>query len=122
MPHTGMMGMGEAKRPNLLVIMADEHAPQFSGFGGHPLVQTPYLDRLAQDGVLFPHAYCNSPLCVPSRMSFMAGRYVHHVGAGAYDNASALPSDTVTWAHRLRAAGYDVVLSGKQPFVGPDQR
>jgi choline-sulfatase len=99
--------------------MSDEHAPQFSGFGGHPLVRTPHLDRLAASGVLFQNAYCNSPLCVPSRMSFMTGRYPHH--NGAYDNATALSSDAVTWAHLLRATGYDAVLSGKQHFVGPDQ-
>jgi len=106
-------------RPNILVIMADEHAPQFSGFGGHPIVKTPHMDRLAARGVLFQNMYCNSPLCVPSRMSFMTGRYPHH--NGAYDNSTALSSDAVTWAHLLRAAGYDTALSGKQHFVGPDQ-
>ena len=40
--------------PNILVIMSDEHAPQFSGFGGHPLVRTPHLDTLASRGVTFP--------------------------------------------------------------------
>jgi choline-sulfatase len=106
-------------RPNVLVVMSDEHAPQFSGFGGHPLVKTPHLDRLAAGGVRFRNAYCSSPLCVPSRMSFMTGRYPHH--NGAYDNATALSSDAVTWAHLLRASGYDAVLCGKQHFVGPDQ-
>ncbi len=116
-----MASSERSERPNLLLIMADEHAPQFSGFAGHPIVKTPHLDRLATEGVLFQNAYCNSPLCVPSRMSFMAGRYVHHVGPGAYDNGSSLPSDTVTWAHLVRASGYDAVLSGKQHFVGLDQ-
>ena len=105
--------------PNLLIIMSDEHAPQFSGVYGHPLVQTPHLDRLAGEGVLFENAYCNSPLCGPSRMSFMTGRHIHQIGA--WDNAAALPSDIPTWAHMLRAVGYDVALSGKQHFVGPDQ-
>lgn len=99
--------------------MSDEHAPMFSGAYGHPLVQTPHLDKLASDGVLFENAYCNSPLCVPSRMSFMTGRYIHHIGV--WDNASPLASDAVTWAHLLRAVGYEVVLSGKQHFVGPDK-
>jgi len=52
-------------------------------------------------------------------MSFMTGRQVHHIGA--YDNATPLGSDAITWSHLLRSAGYDVVLSGKQHFVGPDQ-
>jgi choline-sulfatase len=105
--------------PNLLVIMSDEHAPHFSGAYGHPLVQTPHLDRLSAEGVLFENAYCNSPLCGPSRMSFMTGRHVHEIGA--WDNSTPLASDVPTWAHMLRTAGYDVVLSGKQHFVGADQ-
>ena len=107
------------QRPNVLILMSDEHAPQFSGVYGHPLVKTPHLDRLAAEGVVFENAYCNSPLCSPSRMSFMTGRYVHKIGA--WDNSTSLSSDEPTWAHRLRSIGYDVVLSGKQHFVGPDQ-
>ena len=99
--------------------MTDEHSPMYSSTYGHPLVQTPFMDQLAQEGATFDNAYCNSPLCLPSRMSFMTGRYINQIGA--YDNASPLPSDTVTWAHMLRAVGYDVTLSGKQHFCGPDQ-
>ncbi len=99
--------------------MSDEHAPMFSGPYGHPLVQTPNMDRLAKDGVTFTNAYCNSPLCMPSRMSFMTGKYIHHIGA--WDNAAPLRPDAVTWAHLLRDTGYDVVLSGKQHFGGMDQ-
>ena len=106
-------------RPNLLLIMSDEHAPQFSGAYGHALVQTPNMDRLAHEGVLFERAYCNSPVCVPSRMSFMTGRYVHQIET--WDNASPLSSEIPTWAHLLRAVGYDVVLAGKQHFIGADQ-
>lgn len=99
--------------------MSDEHAPMFSGPYGHALVQTPHMDRLAKEGVTFTNAYCNSPLCMPSRMSFMTGRYIHKIGA--WDNAAPLRPDAVTWAHLLRDAGYDVVLSGKQHFGGMDQ-
>ena len=106
-------------RPNFLLILSDEHAPRYSGTYGHPLVQTPNMDRLAARGVTFDNAYCNTPLCGPSRMSFMTGRYIQHIGA--FDNAFPLPSDTVTWAHRLAAAGYEVDLAGKQHFCGPDQ-
>ncbi len=105
--------------PNLLVIMSDEHAPHFSGAYGHPIVRTPHLDRLASEGVLFENAYCNSPLCGPSRMSFMTGRHAHEIGA--WDNSTPLGSDVPTWAHMLRQAGYEVVLSGKQHFVGCDR-
>ncbi|NKB65793.1 MAG: sulfatase-like hydrolase/transferase [Candidatus Latescibacteria bacterium] len=106
-------------RPNFLLIMSDEHAPRYSGTYGHPLVQTPHMDRLAARGVTFDNAYCNTPLCGPSRMSFMTGRHIQNIGA--YDNAFPLPSDTLTWAHRLGAAGYQVDLAGKQHFCGTDQ-
>lgn len=115
-----MMSTPDRTRPpNVLIIMADEHAPQFSGAYGHPTVRSPHIDQLGEEGAVFDAAYANSPLCVPSRMSFMTGRMPHV--DGVYDNASPLPSDTVTWAHSLRAAGYDVALAGKQHFVGPDQ-
>ena len=107
------------ERPNILLLMSDEHAPMYSGPYGHPLVQTPSMDQLAREGVTFDNAYCNSPLCLPSRMSFMTGRYINRIGA--FDNASPLASDAVTWAHMLGAAGYDVALAGKQHFCGPDQ-
>ena len=74
---------------------------------------------LLTEGLTFTNAYCNSPLCMPSRMSFMTGRYIHHIGA--WDNAAPLRPDAVTWAHLLRDEGYDVVLSGKQHFGGLDQ-
>ena len=106
-------------QPNVLIVMADEHAPQFSGVYGHPQVRSPNLDELGAEGVVFDSAYCNSPICVPSRMSMMTGRLPS--SDGVYDNASPLPSDSVTWAHLLRSVGYDVVLAGKQHFIGPDQ-
>ena len=109
----------QSNLPNILLIMSDEHAPMYSGTYGNSLVQTPNMDRLAEEGVTFDNAYCNSPLCCPSRMSFMTGRYIHHIGT--WDNASPLASDQPTWAHLLGAKGYDVVLAGKQHFCGLDQ-
>ncbi len=106
-------------KPNILIIMSDEHAPMYSSVYGHPIVQTPNMERLAEAGATFDAAYCNSPLCMPSRMSFMTGRFVNKIGA--WDNWTPMRSDEVTWAHRLRAAGYEVVLSGKQHFGGGDQ-
>ena len=50
------------RRPNILLIMSDEHAPHFSSAYGHPIVRSPNLDRLAADGVTFDACYCPSPL------------------------------------------------------------
>ena len=105
--------------PNFLIVMTDEHGPMFSHTHGHPLVETPNMDRLAQAGITFDNAYCNQPICVPSRASFMAGRYSHHVGV--WDNATPLALDAVTWPYLLRARGYDAVLAGKMHLIGPDQ-
>ncbi len=105
--------------PNIVVIMADQLAPQFTGAYGHPLVRTPNMDALAQSGARFDAAYCNSPLCAPSRFSFMSGQLVTRIAA--YDNASEFPSSIPTFAHYLKLMGYRTCLSGKMHFVGPDQ-
>jgi choline-sulfatase len=108
------------KQPNILLIMADQLAPQFTGAYGHPVVKTPHLDALAARGMRFDAAYCNSPLCAPSRFSFMAGQQISKIGA--FDNASEFPASVPTFAHYLKSAGYRTCLSGKMHFVGPDQK
>lgn len=107
------------KPPNILLIMADQLAPQFTGTYGHPVVKTPNIDRLAARGTRFDAAYCNSPLCAPSRFSFMSGQLISRIAA--YDNASEFPATVPTFAHYLRQKGYRTCLSGKMHFVGPDQ-
>ena len=104
-------------RPNILYIMADQlAAPQLKMYNADSVIQTPHLDRLAQRSVVFDSAYCNAPLCAPSRMAMMTGQLPSRIGA--YDNASPIPEDTPTFAHYLRAAGYECVLGGKMHFVG----
>lgn len=107
------------EQPNILVILSDQHGAQWSAPYGHPIIQTPNMDRLAAQGTVFDNAYCNSPICVPSRMSFMTGLHVRHTKV--WDNGVPLPSDVPTWAHLARTAGYDVVLSGKMHFRGLDE-
>lgn len=107
------------KAPNIVLIMADQLAPQFTGAYGHSVVKTPHMDALAARGMRFDSAYCNSPLCAPSRFSFMAGQLVTSIAS--YDNASEFPSSVPTFAHYLRQMGYRTSLSGKMHFVGPDQ-
>jgi len=109
----------DGEKPNFLIIMSDQHAPQFSGVYGHPMVKTPTLNKLAEKGVLFQNAYTTSPICVPARMSFMTGKYVHNIGI--WDNGVPLAEDQPTWAHYLRTKGYNVALSGKIHFRGFDQ-
>ena len=105
--------------PNIVLIMADQMAPQALGCYGHPLADTPHIDALAAGGVLFENGYTNFPLCVPSRASFMSGRYTKNVEV--WDNAGEFPCSTPTIAHYLRSQGYTTTLTGKMHFVGPDQ-
>jgi choline-sulfatase len=108
-----------ADRPNILVLMADQLTPRALKAYGGQVAQTPNIDVLAREGVVFESFYCNSPLCAPSRLSFMAGQLPSRIGA--YDNAAEFPAQIPTFAHYLRAAGYQTALSGKMHFCGPDQ-
>ncbi|KAF1808491.1 choline-sulfatase [Eremomyces bilateralis CBS 781.70] len=110
----------EAVKPNILYIMADQlAAPLLRMHDAKSPIITPHLDSLAESGVVFDSAYCNSPLCAPSRFCMVTGQLPSKIGA--YDNASFLPSDVPTFAHMLRGEGYETTLAGKMHFIGPDQ-
>ena len=108
-----------AKAPNILIVMADQMAPAFLPIYGHPLVRAPNMQALARDGVVFDSAYCASPLCAPSRASFMSGLLPSRTCV--YDNAAEFGADIPTFAHALRLRNYRTILSGKMHFCGPDQ-
>jgi choline-sulfatase len=107
------------RRLNILLIMADQMAPAAMPTYGHALTQAPNMAALGNAGVVFDNAYCNSPLCSPSRAVFMSGRLPS--ATQAYDNAAEFRADVPTFAHYLRRAGYRTTLSGKMHFCGPDQ-
>ncbi len=105
--------------PNLLILMADQLTAGALPAYGNRTAKTPHIDALASGGAVFESFYCNSPLCAPSRFSFLSGRLPSKIGA--YDNAAEFPAQIPTFAHYLRRAGYQTVLSGKMHFCGPDQ-
>jgi choline-sulfatase len=108
-----------ATRPNILLVMADQlAAPVLPSYGGR-VVRAPNLARLAESGIVFENAYCNSPICAPSRFSMLTGRLPTSIDA--FDNASELPASLPTLAHYLSGAGYRTILCGKMHFIGPDQ-
>jgi choline-sulfatase len=109
----------EHKRPSLLYIHSDQHNPYVTGCYGDPLIQTPNLDRLAQNGAVFENAYCCSPICVPSRMSMLTGQHPHQ--NRVWTNQHSLDSSIPTFAHAMGAAGYWPVLVGRMHALGPDQ-
>lgn len=112
--------MSISHKPNVLLIMCDQMNPLLTPMHGDKAAVMPHLNRLRDSGVLFRHAYCNSPLCTPSRCSMMAGRLVAEMEC-AWDNASVFNSEIPTFAHMLNREGYLTALSGKMHFIGADQ-
>lgn len=103
---------------NLLLITSDQHRRTAAGCYGHPLAHTPNLDTLAERGVRFDTAYCNFPICVPSRASMVTGRYAHELGV--WDNAAPYTGQRPSWGHRLIEHGHAVTTIGKLHFRRPD--
>ena len=99
---------------NVLFILSDEHNRGVTGCYGNPFVKTPNLDALAARGVVFENAYCNSPICVPSRAALATGDYVHRTGY--WDSAAAYDGRVPSWHHRVRESGIDAVSIGKLHF------
>ncbi|KAK6611397.1 choline-sulfatase [Botrytis cinerea] len=116
-PFNQTNSMPSGSKPNILYIMADQlAAPLLKMHNPKSQIQTPHLDGLAKDAVVFDSAYCPSPLCAPSRMSMVTGQLPCRIGS--YDNASSIDPSTPTYAHYLRAAGYETTLAGKMHFIG----
>jgi len=100
---------------NVLILMADQHRTEIAGCYGHPVVQTPNIDRIAESGMRFDNAFCACPLCGPSRMSFLTGddlnthrNVTHHNSrhrSGKEYYAPVNP-DTGSLVNRFRDAGY----------------
>ena len=112
--------MASETKPNILFVMADQMcAPILPLYDENSPIKMPNLTRLAKDSVVFDSAYCNSPLCAPSRFVLMSGQLPSKIGA--YDNAADFISNIPTFAHYLRQSGYHTCLSGKMHFVGADQ-
>ena len=101
---------------NILFILSDQHRPQTTGCYGDSLVRTPHLDALAGRGALFNNAYCNNPLCAPSRASLITG--MHSKDLGIYENQDVLEPMALTFPRILNAAGYRTCLIGKHHFNG----
>ncbi len=107
------------ERPDILFLFSDQHSRAVSGVYGDPLGVSPNLDALAETGVVFENAYCPSPICTPSRMSLLTGRWPHEQSCWTLDDM--LASDLPTFSHSLGAAGYRTISVGRMHSVGPDQ-
>ena len=110
--------MSEAK-PNILFIMDDQHRHDYLGSAGASFVNTPNLDRLAQDGIRFRQCVTNCPVCAPSRIAVASGYQPARIGSTGND--SYLPSNVTTYYQRLRDDGYRVGCAGKLDLAKPDR-
>ncbi len=102
-----------APRPNVIVIMVDDLRWDEIGAAGHSFVQTPHIDRLAAEGARFLNAFATTPICSPSRASFLTGQYVHTNGIIDNTNRSARSHAMHTFPRDLQGAGYDTAFIGK---------
>ncbi|HOZ45409.1 MAG TPA: sulfatase-like hydrolase/transferase [Candidatus Hydrogenedentes bacterium] len=104
-------------RPNVIVILSDQHRWDCAGFAGNPDVRTPNLDALAAHGVVFDQTVCQFPLCVPSRSTLLTGQYpsTH----GVLGNRQGLPTSSTTLPATLKASGYNTAAIGKMHFNPP---
>ncbi len=100
-----------AGRPNILLVMADDHGYGDCGFTGHPFVKTPHLDAMAAGGVVFDRFYASSPVCSPTRAAVMTGRHAFRVNVP--NHGHYLRPHEVTIAEAFRAAGYVTGHFGK---------
>jgi len=105
-------GQGRPDRPNILLLVGEQHNPRVLGVAGHPVVKTPHMDRLAAEGVYFPNAYSATPLCVPGRVAMFTGRFGHETGA-TENLYTELIADKPTLARSLREGGYRTCHVGK---------
>ncbi len=99
------------RKPNLLFLIADDHAGYVLGADGNPRARTPNLDSLASESVRFARNYCNSPVCTPSRQSILTGQMPH--AAGVTTLMTPLSDEKPTVAKQLLAAGYSTGVIGK---------
>jgi N-sulfoglucosamine sulfohydrolase len=106
-PHAA----AQDKRPNILIVLSDDHSAPHVGCYGNKDVRTPNLDRFAAGGMRFDRAYVACPQCVPSRAAIMTGR--SPIGIQMTRFSAPLPRDVITFPEILRAAGYFTGVAGR---------
>lgn len=117
--HADAASAAEAERYNIISIVTDDQARWTLGAYGNPEVRTPNLDRLAGEGAKFTNAFVPTPVCSPSRVSFLTGLYGTQVGITDYltrqeERAGlGLPEWATTWPAVLKQHGYATALIGK---------
>lgn len=114
--NTSLRGEAPPDRPNIVLIVSDDHGTDAYGAYGNPVIRTPNLDRLAAEGILFNYGFCSAPSCSPSRAVLLTGQHSHRNGTyglthqehhfASFDSVRSLPV-------RLAEAGYRTARVGK---------
>src|SRR5881227_480736 len=109
----GMLGAGAAmaaggKRPNILFIMADDHAAHAISAYGSQINRTPNIDRIGTGGVRLTNCFCTNSICTPSRASILTGQYSHKNGVYTLEEPLDPKRDNV--AKELQSAGYQTAM------------
>ncbi len=100
------------ERPNILLLMSDNHCWNHLGCYGDTVVRTPNIDRIAEHGVRFTHAFCSAPSCTPARAGMLTGQDIWRLEQGA-NLWGILPKKFATFTDCLRTAGYQAGYQGK---------
>ncbi|MCA9056926.1 MAG: sulfatase [Planctomycetaceae bacterium] len=106
------------REPNIVFILIDDLRSDTFSFMQHPFVQTPEIDRLAEQGRVFRNAFVTTSLCSPARASFLTGQYMHH--HRVVDNSDPMPAGTIIFPRLLQNAGYATAFIGKWHMGGAD--
>src|SRR5215510_1504143 len=107
-------------RPNIVFILVDDLRWDELGCAGHPYIKTPNIDRIAREGAMFRNAFMTTPLCSPSRASFLTGQYAHTHGITDNVDRSADSHRLVTFPALLHQSGYETAFIGKWHMSNDD--
>ncbi|MCD6598447.1 MAG: sulfatase-like hydrolase/transferase, partial [Bacteroidales bacterium] len=108
---TGGDKTNEASRPNIIFIMSDDHGYQAISCYDDKLIETPNIDRIANEGVMFSRAFVTNSICAPSRATLLTGKFSNL--NGQYDNRDKFDGSQLTFPKLLQQSGYQTALIGK---------
>ena len=121
LPHQASFAQSEPGKPDVLVIIADQWSPRYTGWD-NPEVRTPHMDRIAAEGMIFDACYVTSPVCMPARVSLLTGLYPHNAGHSLWGNANGfcVEADEAAMYRDIQRAGLTTAHVGKTHWTsGP---